>query len=78
MTVHKEIHLEDDICTDLAAGWLHEPGDNAHYDRAQALFVDDVAYWIKTSQPKAWESIQKSNGSSATKVVAERLRKALD
>jgi len=79
MSIHKEIHLEDEICADLAAaGWLYEPGDNARYDRAQALFVDDVVDWIKASQPKAWESIQKGHGASAAKVVAERLRKALD
>ena len=79
MSIHKEIHLEDEICADLAAaGWLYEAGDNARYDRAQALFVDDVVEWIKASQPKAWEAIEKGNGASAAKVVAERLRKALD
>ena len=79
MSIHKEIHLEDEICADLAAaGWLYEPGDNARYDRAKALFVDDVVDWIKVSQPKAWEAIEKGHGASAAKVVAGRLRKALD
>ena len=79
MSIHKEIQFEDEICADLAgAGWLHDAGDAARYDRAQALFADDVAAWIKSSQPKAWEGIEKSHGAAATKVVAERLRKALD
>jgi type I restriction enzyme, R subunit len=78
-TIHKEIHFEDEVCADLAAaGWLHDEGDAGRYDRAQALYVDDVAAWIKASQPKTWDAIEKSHGASSSKVVAERLRKALD
>lgn len=30
MTLQREIHLEDEICADLAtAGWLHAEGDAA-------------------------------------------------
>lgn len=79
MSIHKEIHFEDEVCADLAgAGWLHEAGDAARYDRAQALFVDDVIAWVKESQPKAWESLERSKGSAATKEVTNRLRQALD
>jgi len=79
MSIHKEIHFEDEICADLAAaGWLYDAGDAARYDRALALFVDDVVEWIKASQPKTWASIETSHGAAAPKVVAERLRKALD
>jgi type I restriction enzyme R subunit len=79
MSIHKEIHFEDEICADLAAaGWLYEAEDSTRYDRAQALFVDDVIAWIKTSQPKTWQTIEKGHGASAPKVVAERLRRALD
>jgi type I restriction enzyme, R subunit len=78
MSIHKEIHLEEEICADLAAaGWLYDAAD-AGYDRTQALFVDDVVAWIKASQPKAWEAIEKNHGAAAPKVVAERLRKSLD
>ena len=79
MSIHKEVHFEDEICADLvSAGWLHDAGDAIRYDRVQALFVDDVVAWIKASQPKTWETIEKSHGAAAPKVVAERLRKALD
>ena len=79
MSIHKEIHLEDEICADLtAAGWLFDTADAGRYDRTQALFVDDAIAWIKASQPKAWEAIEKSHGAAAPKVVAERLRKSLD
>ena len=77
--IHKEVHFEDEICADLAAaGWLYDAGDAARYDRDQGLFVDDLVAWIKVSQPKTWETVEKSHGASAPKVVAERLRKALD
>lgn len=47
MTIHGEIHLEDEICADLAAaGWLFDPADASRYDRAQALYLDDVVAWI--------------------------------
>ena len=79
MSIHKEIHLEDEICADLTAtGWLYDAEDAGRYDRTQALLVDDVSAWIKASQSKAWEAIEKSHGAAAAKVVAERLRKALD
>ena len=79
MSIHKEVHLEDEICGDLAAaGWLYEAGDAGRCDRTQALFVDDLMAWIKASQPKAWEAIERSHGTAASKVVSERLRKTLD
>jgi len=79
MSIHKEIHLEDEICADLmATGWLYDAGDTGRYDRTQALFVEDAIAWVKSSQPKAWEAIEKSHGAAARRVVAERLRKSLD
>jgi type I restriction enzyme R subunit len=80
MSIHKEIRLEDEICADLtAAGWLYDTADAGRYDRTQALFVDDAVAWIKASQPKTWDAIEKSHGAAAaSKMVAERLRKSLD
>jgi type I restriction enzyme, R subunit len=79
VSLHKEIHFEDEVCADLAAaGWLHDADAAARYDRAQALYMDDVVAWIKATQPKTWDGIAQSHGASAPKVVAERLRKALD
>ena len=58
MTLHHDIHLEDEICADLAAaGWLYDAADAGRYDRTQALFVDDAVAWIQASQPKAREAI---------------------
>ncbi|WP_454456719.1 type I restriction endonuclease [Thauera phenylacetica] len=76
--LHTEQTLEDEICRDLAAaGWLHEAGDAARYDRAPALFPDNVAGWIQDTQPEAWASIEQTHGAYARKVVSEGLRRSL-
>ena len=79
MTLHREIHLEDEICADLAAaGWLYDATDAGRYDRTQALMVDDTVAWVQASQPKAWAAIEASHSAAAPQVVAQRLRKSLD
>ncbi len=77
--LHREIHLEDEICEHLAAhGWLYAPGDSAGYDRALALFPSDVIAWLEETQPQAWEILCKNHGSQVGDVVLSRLRAALD
>ena len=79
MSLHKEVHFEAEICERMAAlGWLVEADAAARHDRALALFPEDLEAWVKTSQPKAWEALHASHGAQAPKVLAERLRKALD
>ena len=66
MSLHKEISFEDEICTDLlAAGWLFEEGSASRYDRARALFPEDLQTWLEHSQPQVWEALTKSHGASA-------------
>lgn len=75
MTLHREIRFEDEICGDLAAsGWLFADGDAKAFDRTRALFAPDLLDWIKASQPKAWEAIEKM-GEAA---LLDRVRKQLD
>lgn len=79
MSLHREIALEDSICAHLAAhGWLYEEGAAARYDRAQALFVEDLAAWVRETQPEAWASLEKSQGAGVATALATRLRAALD
>ena len=74
--LHTEKALEDEICHDLAAArWLHDAADAARYDRALALFPDDVVGWIQTTQPEAWSSIEQTHGANARK-VDKQLRQA--
>jgi type I restriction enzyme R subunit len=77
--VHTEATMEREVCGLLAqAGWLHAAGDAARYDRATALFPDDLGEWVRASQPQAWAALKKSHGARAQSVLAERVRKALD
>ncbi|MBS1823404.1 MAG: type I restriction endonuclease subunit R, partial [Acidobacteria bacterium] len=79
MSLHTEIHFEDDICAHLAAhGWLYDAKDAAHYDRARALFPSDVIAWIQATHPEAWETLAKNHGATAEAVLLDRLRKQLD
>ena len=86
MPIHTEDRFESEICVDLAkAGWLYTPPtaqaaspDSAHYDKARALFPDDLQAWVQTSQPQAWEQLEKSHGADALKVLMDRLRASLD
>jgi len=75
MNLHKEIKFEDEICAHLDAhGWEYDPADAAAYDAERAMFPADVLDWVRTSQPKAWEVLEK-RGADA---LLDRLRKQID
>jgi hypothetical protein len=77
--IHKEIAFEQGICGHLAAhGWLYEADAAARYDRARAVFPEDLVAWVQATQPEAWDSLAKSHGPAAGTVLADRLRAALD
>ncbi|MDR4517118.1 MAG: DEAD/DEAH box helicase family protein [Nitrosomonas sp.] len=77
--LHKEIQFETEICDCLAdRGWLYGQGDTQAYDRASALFPADVFDWVKTTQPKAWEMLEKNHGAQATNILLQRLRDSLN
>ena len=79
MSLHKEINFEDEICEHLAAhDWRYANGDAANYDRARALFPDDVLAWVQATQPKAWEAIVRNHGTHAADTLLTRLRASLD
>ena len=79
MALHNEIAFETDICNHLAAnGWLYAEGDAAGYDTPRALYPADLLAWVQATQPQAWEALSKNHGASASAVLLDRLRKALD
>ena len=79
MTIHKEIAFEDEICEHLGAhGWVYVEGDASRYDRARALFPDDVLAWVQSTQPAAWEAVEKNHGTAAGETLLDRLRDSLD
>lgn len=79
MTLHKEIHFETEICEHLDVnGWLYSQNDTASYDRARALFPDDVLAWVQTIQPKSWDALEKNHGAQAADVLLNRLRDSIN
>jgi type I restriction enzyme R subunit len=51
MAVEHERAFEDEVCAHLAAhGWLYSEND-AGYDKARALFPEDVIAWLRETQP---------------------------
>jgi type I restriction enzyme, R subunit len=79
MSVHKEIHLETEICDHLTAnGWLYDEADQAKYDRTRALFPDDVQTWVQGTQPIAWDAISKNHGAHAAETLLTRVRDQID
>jgi type I restriction enzyme R subunit len=79
MSLHNEVEFENEICDHLAAhGWHYAEGDAGRYDRARALFPDDVIAWTQTAQPKAWEAIAKNHGTHATETLLTRVRNQID
>ena len=78
-TLHKELRFEDEICDQLAAcGWVYTPRVSAEYDRARALFPEDVIAWVRRTQPTAWEALSKAFGAKAEELLLDRLRDQLN
>ncbi len=78
-TLHREIHFEAEICATLSAqGWLYTDDDAALYDRARALFSQDVLEWVQATQPKAWEILTKNHDTQAGEVLLTRLRDSIN
>jgi len=79
MSLHKEIHFEEEIAEYLGQyGWVYEEGVSAQYDRARALFPDDVIAWVQESQPEAWQALAKGHGLAADERLLDRLRQEMD
>ena len=80
---HHEVSFEAEICEYLAAhGWLYSPTD-AGYDRALALFPEDVFGWLAETQPEQLAKRVKPELTGDARAKAEQgvlatLAKALD
>lgn len=78
-SLHKEISFEDEICESLLSkGWIYSRDDARLYDRKTALFPPDVIEWIRSTQPKSWEALEKSLGTNAADAVLSRLRDSIN
>lgn len=61
----------------FSTGWFYQKDDAQSYDRARALFPADVLAWVKNSQPKAWDALEKTHGAAAEGMLLDRIRKQL-
>jgi len=76
-TAHHEKHLESHIVEYLRQnGWA--VGSHEHYDRARALYPEDVAAWVRSSQPEAWERLERSVGADAEKRLLDRVVRSIE
>jgi type I restriction enzyme R subunit len=79
MSTHKEIAFEEEICEHLGShGWVYVEGDASKYDRARALFPEDVLAWVQATQPVAWEALVKNHGAQAGETLLTRLRDSIN
>lgn len=78
--IHHESELERHIVEQLrAAGWL--VGTSSAYDRARALYPEDVLGWLQDSQPEAWDKLLRLHGGAAEPAgtaLLDRLVKTLE
>jgi type I restriction enzyme R subunit len=79
MSTHKEIAFEEEICEHVGShGWVYVEGDSSKYDRARALFPDDVLAWVQGTQAPAWEALVKNHGAQAGETLLTRLRDSIN
>ncbi|WP_274572195.1 hypothetical protein [Neisseria leonii] len=56
--MHTEQNFENEIEHSLLTEGGYSKGDPKSYDKQTALFPDDVATFIQTTQPKIWDRLQ--------------------
>lgn len=76
--IHQEHAFEAEICAYLAANGWEYSADDTGYDRARALFSEDVIAWVQQSQPKAWDTLVKKHPTNARDMLLTRVREVLD
>ncbi len=83
MAQHNEVEFENELCEHLAAnGWLYSASD-VGYDKARALFPDDVFGWLQDTQDGELAKAIKPTDSpvlqaKAREQLLDRLVKVLD
>ena len=77
MSKHKERQFQIEIVQHLISNnWIE--GDASSYDRELALYPDDLISYIKSTQPQAYEKMQKREGSKTDEVLCKHVAKEMD
>ncbi len=76
-SIHQEKHFQREIIQHLCGnGWVE--GHDSAYDKALALYPEDVLAWVQTAHPEGWKKLTDMHGGNAGKQLLERLAKALE
>jgi type I restriction enzyme R subunit len=75
--MHRESDFEQAIEQSLLADGYRK-GDPASYDKHHAIFPDEVAGFVRQTQPEFWERFSSLNGGSAEAVLIESLVRELN
>ena len=77
MSKHKERQFQIEIVQHLtSSNWIE--GDASGYDRELALYPQDLIDYIKTTQPQAYEKMQKREGAKTDEVLCKHVAKEMD
>jgi type I restriction enzyme R subunit len=74
---HREITFEQELVASLLShGW--QEGDPQRYDRALALYPDDLISWLQDTQPQAWARLEAFYHGDPSQHVLAYVAKLLD
>ncbi|MFN8469372.1 MAG: type I restriction endonuclease [Caldilineaceae bacterium] len=74
---HREVTFEQELVASLLShGW--QEGDPKRYDRALALYPDDLIDWLQETQPQEWAKLAAFYHGDPTLHVLEYVAKLLD
>ncbi|MDB5854806.1 MAG: hypothetical protein JWR22_2847 [Herminiimonas sp.] len=79
--VHTEKVFEDELCAHLAAnGWSVRTHlqDAKTYDRALALFPEDLLAFVQVTQPVEWAKFKRWHNGESEKIFVKRVAEQLD
>ncbi len=77
MSKHKERQFQIEIVQHLTSNNYVE-GDASGYDRELALYPDDLITYVKSTQPQAYEKMQKREGAKTDTVLCKHVAKEMD
>ena len=76
MADSREAQFQQDIIDDMvAAGWLTGPASG--YDRANALYTEDLIGYFREAWPDRWESFSKNNPNDPEKALVQAVAREL-
>jgi type I restriction enzyme R subunit len=77
MQSHKEIIFETEVIDLLKANGYVE-GISKNYDKALALYPEDLIHYIKTTSPKAYEKLSTIHGIKVDEAICQHVAKQMD